>query len=594
MKKAIITVLAMFCISMLPVHALNDFEALQQELGEYLLENDPFMYNKLVENNPSQSSIQKPKMELRLHQDKKEDYEAFYKKFVMVNEGELSEEQRLDLQLYFDTFDIEMLGDIHAYSYQFALSNPINQMYTDFLNYQFYSTQSIDDYISLLNSAKSYVTSIMTQAEKELNDQKAANKEMFTQAKSDLETIVNAGIDPFIHHFNYASASLQLTSEESENYRNRVVEAVNTNVFPALQDLLTKFPSYIEMAHSGTIFQGEEGRKGFENIVNGLFGKSYKGVSEYKSDLSMYIYNLSNEYDKYANIDADPSFYTFDSVETIVNQLHDKLKEAPLVQTEVPYQIKNDPSLNNLVSYEYPFTYYTNDTIEQKNFDDLKEIIKDTIPGEMYLHALNQNKRDSIATYLLSPRSYTEGWRLYIGDVADTWLLDPSLHESAKALDKRDELILMLLAYADVQVNGYTMDKETFTQSIKDEFIVDDEIISYLYDRVTVYPIRYFVGSNSMRMFKEMKQMCINSLGEKFDETKFHEIILAKGPRYLPHIYNDIYDYIDENTQTPTPSAKAASQPTPMRKSDMLVFGGVAIGVIAIGCLIVLMGNRKK
>jgi uncharacterized protein (DUF885 family) len=148
-----------------------------------------------------------------------------------------------------------------------------------------------------------------------------------------------------------------------------------------------------------------------------------------------------------------------------------------------------------------------------------------------------------VLNYLIANPAYAEGWGVYAEDLAD----ELGAYENDR-LGKLGYLQSLLFRAARLVVDtGIHSERWTREQAITyltettglPRYHMENEV-----DRYTVWPgqaCSYMTGRETLRRLREAAKQ---ELGAAFDIRAFHEVVLALGPRPLPVLEADVYEWL--------------------------------------------------
>ena len=155
-----------------------------------------------------------------------------------------------------------------------------------------------------------------------------------------------------------------------------------------------------------------------------------------------------------------------------------------------------------------------------------------------------------VLSYLVANPGFAEGWGVYAEDLAD----ELGAYEADK-LAKLGYLQSLLFRAARLVVDtGIHSQRWTREQAV--DYLVDTtglprESMENEVDRYTVWPgqaCSYMTGRETLRRLRDAARQ---ELGAAFDIRTFHETVLAPGPRPLPVVENDIYQWLGAGRPQP-------------------------------------------
>jgi uncharacterized protein (DUF885 family) len=145
--------------------------------------------------------------------------------------------------------------------------------------------------------------------------------------------------------------------------------------------------------------------------------------------------------------------------------------------------------------------------------------------------------------YLIANPAFAEGWGVYAEDLAD----ELGAYEADK-LAKLGYLQSLLFRAArlvvDTGIHSQKWSREQAIDYLTTTTGLPYESMENEVDRYTVWPgqaCSYMTGRETLRRLRDAARQ---ELGAAFDIRTFHETVLAPGPRPLPVVENDVYQWL--------------------------------------------------
>lgn len=175
-------------------------------------------------------------------------------------------------------------------------------------------------------------------------------------------------------------------------------------------------------------------------------------------------------------------------------------------------------------------------------------------PGHHIQAGLARERPDQpVLNYFVSSPAFAEGWALYAEDLAD----ELGAYETDK-LARLGYLQSLLFRAArlvvDTGIHAQRWSRDDAVAYLVDTTGQPREWMENEVDRYSVWPgqaCSYMAGRETIRRLRQSAQQ---ELGAAFDLKLFHEAILAPGPRPLPVLEADIFNWIA--TRRPQPPAE--------------------------------------
>jgi uncharacterized protein (DUF885 family) len=148
-----------------------------------------------------------------------------------------------------------------------------------------------------------------------------------------------------------------------------------------------------------------------------------------------------------------------------------------------------------------------------------------------------------VLNYLIANPAFAEGWGVYAEDLAD----ELGAYEADK-LAKLGYLQSLLFRAArlvvDTGIHSQRWSREQAIDYLTTTTGLPHDRMENEVDRYTVWPgqaCSYMTGRETLRRLRDAARQ---ELGAAFDIRTFHEQVLAPGPRPLPVVENDIYQWL--------------------------------------------------
>ncbi|MFR8033462.1 MAG: DUF885 domain-containing protein [Lachnospiraceae bacterium] len=194
-------------------------------------------------------------------------------------------------------------------------------------------------------------------------------------------------------------------------------------------------------------------------------------------------------------------------------------------------QLRVNPKTNDIASLN---TYQT--------------VAHEGFPGHMYQYAyMYENLNTPFQKAILNNPAYTEGYATYAQYEAGRYL--DGIDADWLQLYQENDLMtncLVILMDIGIHYEGWSMED---MGSFLDDFGLgtDEESLEGMYRQLQANPCAfepYYVGYFEIENLKEQAQ---ESLGERFDQKKFHEAILKGGNVSFPVVEKNVTAYIEAN-----------------------------------------------
>lgn len=479
-------------------------------------------------------------------------------------------------------FDIEELDDVERHDYlalEFYLKNNIdlyaypefqfmfrpsvgylaNVMYY-FNDFMFYEKQDVEDYLSLIEELPSYIDQMKAFTEEQIDKGYFLDDLGYSEEMSELNDIIERGENcPLIINFEDNLNRFDVvTEDEKSEYIERNRRLVIDQLFPTLRDLR----SFLSV------------NKGTRSVPTGALSEYSQGGSEYYKALVRNTSSSENEpeyifdyltkaayemYDYlYYILDNDPEFTGIEEIEGL-DSLEDVLSYLKNNMNGFP----EGPDVDYIPSYlppgsdDFAMAYYIPapvDNIRQniirvnkENTNDINTLYyvlaHEAFPGHLYQFTWHQASEGyKPLRHELSFTGYEEGWANYV----ERPMLERSgLSETAaNYIYLSDILAYVIYAASDIAVNGLGYDIDELSVWME-EIGFDPDYADELYDISIEMPGSYIPYGYGVARFLEFRERAEQSLGNKFDEEEFHEVLLKYGPRPFELVEEDLKAYVE-------------------------------------------------
>lgn len=463
------------------------------------------------------------------------------------NKNKLSSENQLTYTLLENTFTLSR--DMAEYALYEEPLSPLTgtqaQLPILLSEYQFYSTEDVNTYLTLLKNLPEYFQGIM-----DFETEKSKQGLFMTcqRAESVMEecnAFVNMGDNNYLHEtFKNRISSLNLSDKEYQYYIEQNASIIETYVYPAYIALGKHIDT---LKNTGENENGlchfPDGKEYYELLVKSMTG-SNRTILELQTLTLQQINNDLNTMQKtLEEIDSDTTssndILQDSNPSSILIALKDKLSgsfpKAPDVNISVKYV---DASMEDYLSPAFYLTPAIDNLEEnviyinpQHMTDDLSlftTLAHEGYPGHLYQTTYFANTDPSPIRHLLNCGGYVEGWATYCEMMS--YYMAPIDKSEAAIMQRNSSIMLGLYALTDMGIHyeGWTlMDTIDF---FSDYGIQDTDAISEIYNMILGDPanyLKYYIGYVE---FLELKKETIEKWGKKFTQERFHREILETGP----------------------------------------------------------------
>lgn len=540
----------------------------------------------------------------------KSDAEKVLKELDDIDRDSLTEEHQYDYDVMVDSYTYQKNWSDTDWEWMFtADNNLVNSITTNMTEFQFYDKQDFYDYVSVLDTVDDYVNAALELTKEQADNGCFMNAASLDESLSEIKDFTDKTDDnPLIVDFkDDADASSFLSEEEKGTLENQVNDIVINDIIPACKT-------------AGDTLSGMKDKcvDDFSDIENGLAYYtaaeqhtvgSAKSLQDQFDELDDFIRDKTAEYISLLqkNPDAGSTEISMSDPDQILTYLSNSLNDygfpdCPDVNYTADYL---DPSVvsGNVMAYymSSPLDDYTDNVIRinRNNISDNTEfyntLAHEGYPGHLYQHVYDLSKKHNYIRQLCGYLGYQEGWAEYVANDAMEWSIMSD--EDAKAVELNNDITYGLSALTDIAVHGLGW-KEKDVSSYLSRIGLNSEAASSLYQTAMQYPISYDSYGYGLCRFTVMRENAEEALGDKFDKTEFHEVILDHSDRMLDTVETDVENWVKQKggkySSSDTKSSSSSNSSTsPLSRSAAFGIGMTALVVVVIA-FIVRARNRRN
>ena len=175
-------------------------------------------------------------------------------------------------------------------------------------------------------------------------------------------------------------------------------------------------------------------------------------------------------------------------------------------------------------------------------------------PGHHIQAGLARERTDQpVLNYFVSTPAFSEGWGVYAEDLAEE-LGAYETDKLARLGYLRSLLFRAARLVVDTGIHAQRWTREEAIAYLTDTTGLPRAQMENEVDRYIVWPGQACSYMTGRETIKRLRQSAQQELGAAFDIKLFHEVILAPGPRPLPVLEADVYNWIA--ARRPQPSAE--------------------------------------
>lgn len=474
----------------------------------------------------------------------------------------LTTEQQLTYDLLADSFSLQIENaDLYLYDEPLSPSTGIqSQLPILYEEYTFYDETDITDYLQLIALTDSFFEQIIA------FEQKKADAGLFMSdfacdtLISQCEDFASEGENHYlIETFNNRIDAFDgLSQQKRESYKIENEKIVLEHVLPAYEHLAD---ALTELLGSGTNEQGlcyfPDGKEYYEYLVY-----YSTGCSDTIKDIQTMVANertkvLTEASDLMAE---DPELWekcdevslnNVDSTTTL-----NRLQSAMLTDFPAPPEVDFTVSYIEECMEDYlaPAFYitapiddyhsnsiYINASTDTSDISYFTTLAHEGYPGHLYQTVMSYEAGLSPARCVLNYPGYVEGWATYVEMQSYYYAgLEDSV---ASLLQKNQSAMLSLYASTDLGIHYDGWSYEDTVQFWNTYGIRNEDAIRDIYELIVEEPAHYLKYYIGYLQFEELKKTASIKYLRFFDETAFHQAVLAIGPAPFDMIEKYLDDY---------------------------------------------------
>ena len=479
------------------------------------------------------------------------------------NKNKLSAENQLTYELLENSFTLsKQMAKYALYEEPLSpLTGTQAQLPILLSEYQFYSIEDVNTYLTLLKTVPEYFQGII-----DFETVKSDQGLFMTCAQAEAimkecDIFINMGTDNYLHDtFKNRLTTLNLSEKEYQYYIQQNASIIEDYVYPAYTSLKEHL---YKLKNSGTNANGlchfPDGKNYYKLLVNNITGSSRTilelqtlTLQQINDDLKsmqkiLDTMNTTHTSDNITEKNNNPvtasppsaSLLQDSNPNSILNTLKNKLSSSFPTPPEVNISVKYvEESLENYLSPAFYLTPAIDNFEENVIYinpkhmsDDLSlftTLAHEGYPGHLYQTTYFANTAPSPIRHLLNCDGYVEGWATYCEMMS--YYMAPLEKSKSSIMQKNASVMLGLYALADMGIHyeGWTLiDTIDFFRNYGiNDTIAIEEIFNLILGDPANY-LKYYIGYVE---FLELKKDAINTWGETFTQERFHKEILEAGP----------------------------------------------------------------
>lgn len=472
------------------------------------------------------------------------------KKLKEFNYEKLTETQQFTYDILKRQMELNLeYSDL--YLYEKILSPTIglqSQLPVVLAEYSFRTKKDINDYIELIEQSKDYFDYILAivkmQSDAGLFMEDAVADKIIDQCSQFIEDTEN---NYMIEIFNDKIMAFEgLTDTERTELMEANKKGIQESLIPAYENIIRTLTELKGTGkYNGGLCNYPEGSRYYEYLVKSKVGTD-RTIEQLDKLLDQYISQgisrMSMAYMKDPTVFENLESYEFcvtEPQEILEDVRTRSLKDFPKLP-ELSYTIKYvHPSLEEHMSpafYMVPaLDEYDKNCIyiNQKSVNEgqtlYSTLAHEGFPGHLLQNVYYLSTNPEPIRTQLNFSGYTEGWATYVEFQSYEM---GAIDETAGIINAANSLAtLCLYGKVDIGVNQYGWTKEETKDFIAQYFgELDDEVIDEIYYAMVSEPgnyLNYICGAIEMM---KLREICKQSLGDKFNALEFHTAVLNAGP----------------------------------------------------------------
>lgn len=427
--------------------------------------------------------------------------------------------------------------------------------------YQFYDRQDADVYLRLLETTGEYFESLIRFEREKSAAGLFMSEDMADAVIDQCQAFLDMGEGNYLYGtFAERIGKLEdLTEEEKSEYIQDNALAVNDNVFPAYESLITCLE---ELKGSGNNDKGlvyfPEGADYYAYVVKESTG-SERTVEEMEDLTRRQITDDLEAMEKVLGINTDEAkeaaaSMSPENAQMILGYLKEGIKQTfpqpPDTSLEVKYVAEEMeehlspafymiPAIDNLEEN----VIYINQAHMGEELTLFTTLAHEGYPGHLYQTTYYESTNPDPIRSIMDFSGYVEGWATYAE--MGSYYLTPLSKEQATLLQKNSSIILALYALADMGIHyeGWSrMDTVSFFYTYG---ITDAGTVEEIYELIIGSPgnyLKYYIGYVE---FLELKKQWARETGDEFSQKEFHEAVLGTGPAPFGIVEDSMWEVLD-------------------------------------------------
>lgn len=479
----------------------------------------------------------------------------------------LTAEQRFTYDVLYEYLQTNLLSYENPYLYEpFAYTSGLHSnLPVTLAEYTFYDQGDVDDYLKLLELTPDYFQVWLDfeqiKIDKGLFMNKQSANEVIRQCS---DFIATPEENLLIETFNVNIEEVpDLTAEQIEEYKQKNYDAVMECIIPTYENTIAFFK---QNKNAGTNDLGlvhfDGGAEYYEYLIRNKVGsdKTPEEIIELLDDsiddVMSEFYNIAmSDYEAYVSYYEDmDSLYDGvapkETIEFFEEATSDRFPDIP----DIDFTIEPvHESLEDIVSPAFFMTPPLDDYEHNAIYTNLDSdgagslwstLAHEGVPGHMYQFVYFLSNDPEPIRSLLNFNGYQEGWATYV-ELMSFDYYDGYNNEIYADLERvNTELNLLVSARVEIGVNYEGWDLEA-TSNYLTESGFNGDAAQDIMDYVIAEPGNYQMYVLGWLEFKELREYAETELGDKFNESDFHKVLLDAGPCQFYLLRDRVEEYVN-------------------------------------------------
>lgn len=423
-----------------------------------------------------------------------------------------------------------------------------------FAEYAFYTSQDVEDYLSLIRSMPEYFQQIIDFEMQKAQQGYFMNSESAQKVIDQIQEILKNKESFFLRESfrKKLEALTTLTSQQRKSYETAHEKLLKESFFPSYEQLSTCLHTLTPYSRAPVgLYYYPQGKLYYEYLLQSEIGTT-DSLEIIRTRL---LKKLSQDYEQFTHLYAKTSTQaaandTLKALETSTpKQMLQNLnriitKDFPLL-ADTTYQIKNvDESLQSYLSPAFYFIppldkmntniIYLNPSSDLKGVELYTTLAHEGFPGHLYQTQTFAKTNPNPIRYLYSNDGYIEGWATYVESFAYHYALDTTSPDTAQMHWLNRSINLNLASILDLSIHYYGWTESQCRQFLLNFGITDTANIHDWYLTILETPANYLKYYYGYYNFALLSQKCKSKQKESYSEKEFHQTILTIGPAPFP------------------------------------------------------------